>query len=209
MKEDEEIQIVTGEEATKLLSEILEKNRQHAYESVKSGVLRKEAHDSIRELKEFFSKEINPDDHSLILNLLPSNMDELFNALLEYDDDLSSYTKLQIIVLFKLAFDIKIATQRKSEESYKKEVDSLKTENLHINREMENRNNWIKNYKEKSRTKINRILKNKNIPPNNELYDLANDSRLKNGKINFSELGRKLGRSNHTAKEWCKYHNIK
>jgi hypothetical protein len=46
------------------------------------------------------------------------------------------------------------------------------------------------------------------IPEKHALLSLADKCRKKNGKINFSKLGDEIGRSNHTAKEWCKHHKI-
>ena len=48
----------------------------------------------------------------------------------------------------------------------------------------------------------------KKIPERLELMALVDKCRMKNEKINFSKLAREIGRTNKTAKEWCKQRGI-
>jgi|GEM_PF-5881294 len=55
---------------------------------------------------------------------------------------------------------------------------------------------------------LRRKDKFKNIPERLVLLGLVDKCRMKNEKINFSKLAREIGRSNKTAKEWCKQRGI-
>jgi len=52
-------------------------------------------------------------------------------------------------------------------------------------------------------------LGEKRSPPPDELQKVADSSRKKNNKLNYSAIGRKFNVSNHTAKRWCQLHGIK
>jgi len=46
-------------------------------------------------------------------------------------------------------------------------------------------------------------------PGTQVLFDIADKCRLKNGKINISKLAKKLGKSDKTARDWCKWRGVK
>ncbi|MBI5021891.1 MAG: hypothetical protein HZB59_10690 [Ignavibacteriales bacterium] len=84
--------------------------------------------------------------------------------------------------------------------------------------EQQKRTPDVETYNDKDRTieiqneKIKVFMKkvrNKNKPPLEELRSLADNCRFKNGKINYSEMGKQLGYSNHTVRKWCDSDNIK
>ena len=86
----------------------------------------------------------------------------------------------------------------------KKLIDQLNSEHKSVNYELRVAHGKIKEYREKKKA----YEKIKNIPPEMELIDMAEDCRFSNGNINYSKLGRRIGRTHHTAKEWCKHYNI-
>lgn len=87
----------------------------------------------------------------------------------------------------------------------KKRTPRLEGEAKSLNNELTNAHNLIKRIQDKIRSRE----KHKNIPLKSELTRLANQARFKNNKINFSALGRELGRNNKTTKEWCSLYGIK
>jgi hypothetical protein len=46
-------------------------------------------------------------------------------------------------------------------------------------------------------------------PSKDDLWNLADSKRFKNGTINYSNLARELGVTYHTAKKWCQEYDIK
>ena len=42
----------------------------------------------------------------------------------------------------------------------------------------------------------------------NQLYDIIEKTRKKNGKANYSAIGREIGCTNHTAKTRCRHFNL-
>jgi 7-cyano-7-deazaguanine synthase in queuosine biosynthesis len=98
---------------------------------------------------------------------------------------------------------------QKSEEELKKEaerkrIDHSKTKSYDdgSNRELENSHAVIKKQKRKIRFLEQGISKER-------LEDIVNKKcRKKNGKINYSELGRQIGCTHHTAKDKCEYFGI-
>lgn len=103
--------------------------------------------------------------------------------------------------------------------SFKTENKSIKKDYTYINRELEIAHNKLKNKAEK-RTKVLR-QKNDNEKVRIEFFEKAiNDfepklknavekCRFKNGKINFSKLGKQFGVDHKTALNWCKRYAIK
>jgi hypothetical protein len=76
---------------------------------------------------------------------------------------------------------------------------------LDTNRQLENAHNKIKELTEK--TKSQRRTKADNIT-REELIAIADQSRFKNGNINYSILGKKLNVTYHTAFQMCRTHKI-
>jgi hypothetical protein len=53
------------------------------------------------------------------------------------------------------------------------------------------------------------LIEDAREPSSEFLRQLADKCRKKNGKVNWSEIGRKIGRSHVTAKKWCRKAGIK
>lgn len=58
------------------------------------------------------------------------------------------------------------------------------------------------------RTKLVLSAKFAARPAKESLQQLADACRKKNGSINYSALGKKIGKSNHTARTWCRSYHI-
>lgn len=85
---------------------------------------------------------------------------------------------------------------------HKTKMIELNTEDKNKDRELENAHNIIKRQKKR----IN-VLE-KGLTKGELLSLIDNNCRKKNGKINYSELGRQLGCSHHAAKAKCNYFEI-
>jgi hypothetical protein len=59
------------------------------------------------------------------------------------------------------------------------------------------------------RKKIQKIRLEKGQPDSSQLIEVAEATRKNNGKLNYSEIGRQLGVSYHTAQGWCRKAKIK
>ncbi len=57
--------------------------------------------------------------------------------------------------------------------------------------------------------KFRRKLRTANIPKLEALREKVEDCRKKNGEINFKKLGKALGVSDKTAKDWCSEYGIR
>ncbi len=91
------------------------------------------------------------------------------------------------------------------EEEWKKAQHDYQEELLRRNREQEIAYNKIKDLSKQKRTLIDSAKR----PEKEKLMQLADKTRKKNGKINFSAIAKQLGRTNHTIKNWCKDAGIK
>ena len=85
------------------------------------------------------------------------------------------------------------------------EIKKLEVYNDEMNRTVETLHDKIKLVRNRSLQKD----RFKFCPTRMVLYDLANDCRMKNGKISHSKLGKKLGRTHVTAKRWCQLMDVK
>ena len=83
-------------------------------------------------------------------------------------------------------------------------VDENKQDNTDegINRELENAHRIIKRQTITIKTLKQGLSKN-------ELFQIIEETRKKNGTINYSAIGRIIGCTNHTAKTRCKQYNLK
>jgi hypothetical protein len=102
-------------------------------------------------------------------------------------------------VLFPLDNQSSSSNQRddqqfEAERSGKGEIDDSKDRLIEI------QNNKIKMMRKKIRIK--------NCPERTDLLSMADQCRMKNGKINYSSLGNILGRTNKTVKKWCDDYGI-
>lgn len=103
--------------------------------------------------------------------------------------------------------------------SFKSEIKTIKNDYSFINRELEiahnklkdRTKNRIKEIKQKNDTKKARIEFIAKAIDNFEpkLKNAAEKCRFKNGKINFSKLGKQFGVDHKTAQNWCKRYAIK
>jgi hypothetical protein len=103
--------------------------------------------------------------------------------------------------------------------SFKSEIKTIKNDYTYINRELEIAHNKLKN-RAKNRAKVIR-QKIETEKARVEFFEKAiNDfepklkntvekCRFKNGKINFSKLGKQFGVDHKTALNWCKRYAIK
>jgi hypothetical protein len=85
-------------------------------------------------------------------------------------------------------------------EQLKNDLEESKKQNSEINRELANAHSLIKKQKRK--------LKLPDISVK-DLREIVDSCRKKNGKINYSKIGRQLGVTHHTAKRYCEQHRIK
>lgn len=81
-----------------------------------------------------------------------------------------------------------------------KELEKLKGDNESINRELSIAHDKLKAYKKRHRFK--------NIPEENELKRIIEKSKKKNGKINYSAVGKEFGVDHQMSKRWCVNYNI-
>jgi len=94
-------------------------------------------------------------------------------------------------------------TLRMAEKLLEKKVDSATpSETAQINNQLRVAQQMVKHLKKRLRYGAK--------PGKDELCENADKCRKKNGKINYSKLGKDfLGTSHHTAKKWCDEYGIK
>jgi len=85
-------------------------------------------------------------------------------------------------------------------EKLKNELEEWKKQNSELNRELTSAHTLIK--KQKRKLKLPDISEK-------ELREIVDSCRMKNKKINYSEVGRRLGVTHHTAKRYCEQYRIK
>lgn len=91
--------------------------------------------------------------------------------------------------------------KRKANEEYKNIMKQYKDQIYYS----ELQNNKIKNL----RKLVNKVRNDAKKPTAKDLAKIANETKKKNGKLNYKKIGETLGVSNHTAKNWCNDFNIK
>jgi len=101
----------------------------------------------------------------------------------------------------------------KTVNQFQKVLESTTSQKDSINNELAAAQNIIKIQKGKIRTTKSKELTIDSIDKispqfKNTFIRISNDLRKKNGKLNFSEIGRTFGISNHTAKSWCQRYNV-
>lgn len=96
------------------------------------------------------------------------------------------------------SFNIKEAEWKKAQVDYQAEL-------LRRNREQEIAHNKIKNLSKQKRT----LIDNAKRPNKVILIKLADETRKKNGKINYTAMAKKIARTNHSIRKWCNEEGIK
>lgn len=92
-------------------------------------------------------------------------------------------------------------------------ADDIEISNKYFNRELENAHNRIKALAEKtikeknSKIRYTELLRENTFE--NKLKNIAEVTRKKNGKLNFTQIASQIGQmSHHTVKKWCKKYKI-
>ena len=118
-----------------------------------------------------------------------------------------------------------LLSYKKSEEELKKSHDQLKKDNFQLQSKIksigEEKSQILNDYdglnkqfsiasdKIKKTNKIRYAKLDYSRFTQGTVNNYANESRKRNGKLNFTEIGKKLGVSDHTAKNICKHFDIK
>lgn len=138
--------------------------------------------------------------HSRQVEFALERMREIFDKPLKRKDSNS---------FFRLILDTRLYQNKSTTlENSESPVEKLKTD--YKNEDVKSVSNELANAQGiilRQRTKIKTLEKGINRGNLEKLiYD--NKSRMKNGKINYSALGKLLGVTHHTAKAWCKHFSI-
>lgn len=143
-------------------------------------------------------------------NMLRENIESIENIEVNYDKN-DIVTRLYLLVVEKPIQDLfemaeLVLTSLKTESvSLQETIKGLEDDQKMLNREREIANNKIKDLTRKQR----KLIDDAKRPSKAELIKLADETRKKNGTINFTAIAKQLMRANHTIKNWCNDYGIK